>query len=160
MALPDTAPVLEQTMHKLATTPYRMLQKGRSIGTNDYAAVIRPILDDLLHAESAMRRCSGPANHVPELLLAVRLDQHREIRVLADQSGNHVLTAWTGIPVVKIQAEGVSQGWGVEKSTTTQTASGFFRPVIGRCLAGGRMIFSCNQACCNESRAADVQFPC
>ncbi len=111
MALPTTAPMLEETMRKLSTTPFRMLQKGRSIGTNDYAAAIRPILDDLLHAES-YAEMRGPTNHVPELLLAVRLDRHRAEYWRTNLAT--ILTAWTGIPVVKIQAEGF-QGWELKK---------------------------------------------
>ncbi len=111
MALPATAPMVQETMQKLATTPYRMLQKGRSIGTNDFGSVIRPILDDLLHVES-YAEMRGPTNHVPELLLAVRLDPRRAEYWRTNLAT--ILTAWTKIPVTKIQAEGFN-GWELKK---------------------------------------------
>ncbi|HZQ48028.1 MAG TPA: hypothetical protein VFC07_13505 [Verrucomicrobiae bacterium] len=111
MALPATAPMMEETMQKLATTPYRLFQKRLASRTNDYAGVIRPILDDLLHFES-YAEMRGPTNHVPELLLAVRLDQGRAEYWRTNLAT--ILTAWTGIPVTKIQAEGF-QGWDLKK---------------------------------------------
>lgn len=110
-ALPETAILRDLALQKFATTPYRALQKGRSIGTNDYSAQIRPILDDLLHAES-YAEVRGPTNHVPELLLAVHLDQHRTDYWQTNLAT--ILSAWTRIPVNKIQAEGF-QGWELKK---------------------------------------------
>jgi hypothetical protein len=110
-ALPTTAPFIEETLRKLATTPYRIYKTHFPVRTNDFGAVIRPILEDLLHAES-YAEMRGPTNHVPEVLLAVHLDQHRSDYWRTNLA--NILSDWTAIPVKNIQAEGF-QGWELKK---------------------------------------------
>ncbi len=109
--LSQTRDLREQTLQKLATAPFRFLKNKIASQTNDYAAVIRPMLEDLIGAESYVE-ARGAAEPVPELMLAVRLDDKR-----AGAWGTNlstILTSWTGIPVSEIQAGGF-KGWELKK---------------------------------------------
>jgi hypothetical protein len=110
-ALPETRDLREQTLQKLATAPFRFLKNKIANQTNDYALLIRPMLEDLIGAESYME-VRGATDPVPELMLAVRLDDNR-----AGAWGTNlsmILTSWTGIPASEIQAGGF-KGWELKK---------------------------------------------
>jgi hypothetical protein len=124
-ALPETVALRNQTLDKLATTPFRLFeQKIANHNTNDYAPLIRPLLEDLLRVES-YAELRGPTNEVPELMLAVQLDDAHAKVWQANLST--VLTAWTGIPVKDIQGEGYT-GWELRKHHD---------PNLIRCLRAG-----------------------
>ena len=115
----------DQTLDKLATAPFRLVQeKIANHGTNNYAPLIRPLLEDLLRVES-YAEMRGPTNQVPELMLAAHLDNERAKVWQANLST--VLTAWTGIPVKEIQGEGYT-GWELRKHHD---------PNVVRCLRAG-----------------------
>ncbi len=108
--LPATQELLNETLAKLATAPYRILQ-SHFADHNDHADLIRALLRDLVNNESYVE-VRGPTNAVPELLLAIKLDSKR-----ADAwrtSIASMLSAWTAIPVKEIKAEGYA-GWELRK---------------------------------------------
>ncbi|MDB6065991.1 MAG: hypothetical protein JWR26_2199 [Pedosphaera sp.] len=110
-ALPASKALFEQTLEKLSTAPARWLRQHLGSATNDYANLIRPLLDDLLLNES-YAEMRGPTNAVPEVLLAVHLDKTRAAVWQANLST--VLSAWTGVKVTEIQPEGY-KGWELKK---------------------------------------------
>ena len=109
--LPVSGELREQTLQKLATAPFRYLQAKVPDKTTDNAALIRPLWEDLLRAEFYLEM-RGPANPVPETLLAVRLDNARA--ELWSRNLSAVMTSWTAIPVKDISANGF-KGWEVKK---------------------------------------------
>jgi hypothetical protein len=109
-ALPESAALLDQTMLKLSRAPHEFL-RNRTASTNDESALIRPMLEDLLHSESFLEMVDG-TNQVPELMLAVRLDEDRARLWRTNLAA--VLADWCGIPVNPIQAEGFD-GWELRK---------------------------------------------
>ena len=111
---PESRGLREETLRKLALAPYHFLQ-DHAAGTNDFAPLIRPLLDDLLRAESFIE-VRGPTNEVPELLLAVRLEKDRAD--LWRSNLTEILTNWTGLPVKDIEAEGYD-GWETAKTSST-----------------------------------------
>ncbi len=109
--LPETRDLREQTLQKLATAPFRFLKNKIANQTNTHASLIRPMLEDLMGAESYVE-VRGATDPVPELMLAVRLDDHR-----AGAWGTNlslILTSWTGMPVSEVQAGGF-KGWELKK---------------------------------------------
>ena len=111
-ALPATAELRDKTLDKLATTPFRLFQqKLANHNTNDFAPLIRPLLDDLLRNES-YAEMRGPTNAVPELMLAVHLGNDRAI--LWQSYLSTVLSSWTGIRVQPIKGDGFT-GWELRK---------------------------------------------
>jgi len=110
-ALPETRDLREQTLQKLATAPFRFLKDKVANQTNDYASLIRAMLEDLAGAESYVE-VRGANDPVPELMLAVRLDENRAEAWRTNLS--KILTSWTGIPVSEIQAGGF-KGWELKK---------------------------------------------
>ena len=109
-ALPETAALREQTFRKLAVAPYNFL-RDRAATTNDEAALIRPLLDDLFHAESFLELKDG-TNEVPEMVFALRLDDDRARLWRTNLAA--VLGSRSGLPVTAIQAEGFD-GWELRK---------------------------------------------
>jgi hypothetical protein len=107
---PEWRGLREETLRKLALAPYHFLQ-GHAAGTNDFAPLISPLVDDLLRAESFVE-VRGPTNEVPELMLAVRLEKDRAD--LWRSNLTVILTNWTGLPVKEIKAEGFT-GWELKK---------------------------------------------
>jgi hypothetical protein len=116
-SLPVTGELREQTLQKLATAPFRYLQGKVADKTKDNAALIRPLWEDLLRAEWYLEMC-GPANQVPETLLAVRLDKARA--ELWNKNLSTVMTSWTALPVKEITANGF-KGWEVKKHKDPDT---------------------------------------
>lgn len=110
-ALPASKELIEQTLQKLSTAPARWLRGHIGSAGDDYAPLIRPLLDDLFRNES-YAEMRGPTNAVPEVLLAVHLDKARAAVWQANLST--ILQAWTGVKVSEIQPEGY-KGWELKK---------------------------------------------
>jgi hypothetical protein len=109
-ALPESAALREQTFQKLAFAPYNFLRNHTAI-TNNEATLIRPLLDDLFRAESFLEVMDG-TNEVPELALALRLDDNRARLWSANLAA--VLAAWTAIPVTPVRDQNYD-GWELRK---------------------------------------------
>ena len=111
-ASPVTGELRNEVLTKLADVPFRLLrQKIAGQNTNDYASLLRPLLEDLLSCES-YAEMRGPSNAVPEFLLAVQLKNDRAKIWQANLS--IVLAGWTGIPVAEIRGQGFT-GWELKK---------------------------------------------
>ncbi len=76
LTLPATRRVMEDALQKLARAPRTLRPGGQAAATADLAPRVRPMLDDLLHAES-VGLCRTEAGKMPEWTLAVRLDDAR-----------------------------------------------------------------------------------
>lgn len=109
-ALPETAALREQTFQKLAVAPYDYFRRRASIASNE-AVLIRPLLDDLFRSES-FGEMAADTNAFPESVFALRLSDDRAR--LWSKNLSTVLTAWSGIPVTAVQAEGFN-GWELKK---------------------------------------------
>jgi len=75
-ALPATRELEEQILWKLARAPHQLLQNRLVGDDNDYADVLRPLLRDLIRAES-FAEMRAVSNGTPEFVLAVRLGDER-----------------------------------------------------------------------------------
>lgn len=110
--LPETAVLRDITLQKLATLPFRLFRANGADGiTNMYANLMRPLLDDLLREES-YAEMRNPSSPVPELMLAVHLDNARA-KVWRDNLAT-AISGWTGIPVTEIKGNGFT-GWELKK---------------------------------------------
>lgn len=96
LALPATGEYREQTLQKLSHTPFQIICDRVMATTNDFAALIRPLLDDLLTAESA-GEVRGNSNETPETVFAIRLSPDRA--ALWSTNLATALQAWTTLPV-------------------------------------------------------------
>ncbi len=111
-ALPATAALRDNLLAKLATAPFRLFEhKLYNQDKNDFAPLLQPLLNDLLHSES-YTEMRGPTNQVPELLLAIQLNNDRA--QVWQNTLSTVLTEWTGIRVERIQGDGFT-GWELKK---------------------------------------------
>jgi hypothetical protein len=112
-SLPESADLQKDVLDKLATAPYRYLREHEKVPATatDQAALIRPLLDDLVHEESYVE-LRTPTNPLPETILAIHLNKDRA--ALWRSNLSTILTTWTGLPVSEIQAEGYS-GWELKK---------------------------------------------
>lgn len=109
--LPETQVLKEQTLNKLARVPYKLWNQRVRMGTNDFAPLFRPLLDDLLRAESWLE-VSGETNPTPDCVLAVRLDEARAELWRTNLSA--ALSTWTHLSASEINSEGAS-GWEIKK---------------------------------------------
>ena len=73
--LPESAKLEAQTLDKLSTAPWRLLQAATPL-SNAPVALLRPLLDDLVQAESYLE-VRGATNQPAELVFAIRLDPDR-----------------------------------------------------------------------------------
>ena len=111
-ALPTWWDLREKTMEKLATAPYRLIQKKiNAENTNDFSALIRPLLEDLLSNESYLE-VRGATDQVPEMMLAVHLNDNQA--KTWESYLSTILVSWTGMPTEKIQGDGYA-GWELKK---------------------------------------------
>src|SRR5262249_8849140 len=104
LALPVSAEYRDQLLQTLARAPFRVLRDRPAETTNDYAALIRPLFEDLLGAES-FAEIRGDTNETPEGVFALRLEAARA--GLWNTNLAAVLAAWTGLvpaPLPKIDA--------------------------------------------------------
>jgi len=97
----------EQTLNKLARAPYQFLRSRMSPDAHDEAAHLRPLLDDLLHAEWFLQ-IRDATNGSPEFALAVCLDKNRT--QLWRTNLANILEFWTKLSVEKIHG-----GWQMKK---------------------------------------------
>ena len=88
---PEAQALTRQTLDKLAAFPRTWLANTLPAGTGDGAALVRPLLDDLVTSEWRMRLTAsfGPK---PDFLLAVRLDSGRE--AVWKQNLSSLLSLW------------------------------------------------------------------
>jgi hypothetical protein len=111
-ALPETAVLRDNLMAKAASAPFRLLEhKLYGQNKNSYTNLLESLLNDLLHNES-YTEVRGPTNAVPELLLAVQLNNARAAAWETNLAT--ILAAWTGISVQPIRGEGFT-GWELKK---------------------------------------------
>ena len=75
-ALPESGVLWEQIAEKLATTPFRAMNMHSPARTNDHAAEVRPLVEDILRSESYCV-VRATTNFWPELALAVKLENAR-----------------------------------------------------------------------------------
>ena len=108
---PEAGALKEQTLQKLAKAPYTFLRLRMAENTNNFAALLRPLLDDLLREESYLE-IRGVTNGTPELALAIHLDAARA-QVWTTNLAT-VLATWTDVPVKGVQVEGAG-GWELKK---------------------------------------------
>ncbi len=73
--LPESARLEAQTLDKLATAPWRLGQTNGAV-SNAPTALLRPLLDDLVQAESYLELAGNP-NQPGELVFAIRLSAAR-----------------------------------------------------------------------------------
>lgn len=110
--LPETTQLREQTVQKLATTPFRFFKSKIANGnTNDYSMLLRPLVEDLLNEES-YTEIRGPQSAMPETMIAIRLNSNRA--QMWRDGLSMVLSAWTGVPVKPINGDGFT-GWELRK---------------------------------------------
>ena len=113
--LPAAAELEAQTESKLATAPFRFLQAKAKLpaGAADHADLLQPLARDLIHQESELEIWGTGADNVPDLVLAVRLDDRQAMVWRTNLA--RVITDWTGgIPVTPVQVEG-AEGWELKK---------------------------------------------
>ena len=110
-ATPVAQQLREQTLRKLATTPFRVLQDKMPAGAKDQAESWQPLLADLLRAESFVE-WRGTSNRTDQFALAIKLPDDRA-KVWSANLGT-VLKAWTGIAPVPFTQGNVS-GWQLRK---------------------------------------------
>ena len=91
--------------------PYNFFRQRAGL-TNNESALVRPLLDDAFRAESFLEMKDG-TNAFPESVFALHLSEDRA--QLWSKSLSTVLSAWSGIPVSAVQAEGFS-GWEINKA--------------------------------------------
>lgn len=73
--MPESEKLESQTLDKLSTAPWRLLPKATPL-TNAPVALLRPLLDDLVQAESYLE-VQNATNGPDELVLAIRLETTR-----------------------------------------------------------------------------------
>jgi hypothetical protein len=73
--LPESTKLEAQTLDKLSTAPWRLLSVAAPV-SNAPAALLRPLLDDLVQEESYLE-VQAATNHSGALVLALRLDAAR-----------------------------------------------------------------------------------
>jgi len=105
--LPESLQLERQTLDKLSLAPWQLLH--RNIDTNA-AALLRPLLDDLVADESCLE-IRQTSNQPGELVLAVRLDDQRA--ALCQTNLARVLESLTGIHPVPAAEPGY--GWSLKK---------------------------------------------
>lgn len=110
-ALPETQKLKNQTLDKLALAPFKLAKRHGTASTNDFAAFVRPLLDDLVRAES-WTELRGETNQTPEFAMAVQLDAARA--GLWRTNLSTILTDWTGLPVTETNVDGIA-GWELKK---------------------------------------------
>ena len=111
VTLPATREVRDLALQKLAKAPWQLLRNRVAATTNDHAELIRPLLGDLLRAES-YAEFRDVTNQMPEFALAVRLDPARA--EIWKTNLATVLGAWTGSEANTIEVDGCS-GWELKK---------------------------------------------
>ena len=109
--LPASRELKTEAMLKLAKVPFALARTKAAPGTNDFAPLLQPLIEDLVRSESFFQM-RGLTNQPPELLLAVRLDETRAQIWRTNLAA--VLGAWMALPTSEIQAEGLN-GWELKK---------------------------------------------
>jgi hypothetical protein len=112
--MPESAELREQSLQKLARAPFEFWKAKLPQGTKDEAALIRPLLDDLVRAESYFE-VHGPSDK-PETAIAIKLTADRAS--VWDKNLTGLAAAWKlGKPVA---LAGGSKGWEVTGSKAAE----------------------------------------
>ena len=106
LASPEAGALKEQTLQKLARAPYALLRERMAEGTNDFAAGLRPLLDDLLREESYFEM-RGATHAIPGTGAGGSSGHHR---AQVWKMNLAAALAWTAMSVKDIQSNGAS-GW-------------------------------------------------
>lgn len=114
-ALPATAELREQTLLKLARTPHAFWQGNLPAGVTDQSALIRPLLDDLISAESAFE-VRGTVER-PETVLALQLADDRA--TLWEKSLSQLVQNWKLGTPQPATVEGF-KGWELKRKEAPQ----------------------------------------
>ena len=113
-ALPSTQKVVEEALGKLAAAPPRLFKEGWAAGNIETTPLLRPLLDDLLQAES-QAECRGTAGPAFEWTLAVRLDEARVGLWRANWEA--LMTALGATEPLEFKSEGFT-AWEAKRSGT------------------------------------------
>jgi len=108
-AMPETQALMKQTLTRLARAPFELAKRRGVASTNDFVSLMRPLLDDLVSAES-WTELRGETNQPTEFALAVQLAPARADLWRTNLST--ILMAWTGLSVTT-NADG--SGWELKK---------------------------------------------
>jgi hypothetical protein len=111
LTLPESHALCDQTLDKLARAPFAHFKSRWAYSTNDCADLLRPLLTDLIHAESYFEM-RGVSNQPPEWTLALRLSAEQ-----ADVWRTNLATTvqtWTQIQPTNATVTGYA-GWRVKK---------------------------------------------
>jgi hypothetical protein len=108
--LPQSAQLEAQTLDKLSTAPWRLLPDQSGLA-NAPAALLRPLLNDLVQEESCLE-IRRPANQSGETVFAIRLDDAQAGQWRTNFAV--VMQSLTGAPAV---ATPDGRGWSLKKST-------------------------------------------
>ncbi len=109
--MPESSGLWEEFVGKLATTPFRVMNRKSTPRKDDHAIQLRPLVQDVLQAESYCE-VRETTNASPEVMLAVKVDDARAVVWRTNLAV--VLTDWTGIAIKEITAEGY-HGWELRK---------------------------------------------
>ncbi len=133
LALPASKALREATVTKLAKAPYELVKLRATAGAPEHAALIRPLLEDLLDVES-YAELRGAANQTPELAWAIQLSEARA--QVWSRNLSTVLSEWTGIRTRSIKLVGF-KGWELKKH---------HEPNLFRLVHAGQwVVISCGQ---------------
>lgn len=126
--LPSTGRFAQQTLQKLAHSPRSCFGDRISKEEDDRgAALLRPMLDDLIHHESFLQ-VSGPADKTAEWTFLVQLPKER-IKAWADSLAELMRVWKLGTPATNV-IEGFS-AWEVKRTAA---------PVLIRCVEAGQWL--------------------
>ncbi|MBM3880176.1 MAG: hypothetical protein FJ387_10735 [Verrucomicrobia bacterium] len=76
LATPTSHALIEHTLDKLARAPQRFFSNRLAVATPEPALLLRPLLDDLLRAETYIE-CRGDPDQPREWILSVQMDRAR-----------------------------------------------------------------------------------
>ena len=113
LALPATAELREEAFQKISKAPVEFWRKNLPGGVPDGAAFIRPLLDDLLAAESYLE-VRGPASR-SETVLAIQLNDQRA--AAWDNNLSKLVAAWQLGQPAAVNGAG-AKGWEIKRKGT------------------------------------------
>lgn len=133
LSLPESRALFNQTLDKLARAPFARLQPHLGSQTNDCAALLRPLLEDLCRSEWVLEM-RGLSNQPPEWTLAVQLPAAQAALWRTNLAS--VLTTWTGLSLQPAAPAG-REGWSLQKHDPPNR--------LGLTIAGYWLLFGAGQ---------------
>lgn len=127
LALPIAAEYRARILERLSQLPFHVLRSQLEVATNDFAAAIRPLCDDLLAAESFGEVCGG--SNATDLAFAIRLTDERAAVWSATLS--NVLAHWIGAAPSPL-AGGPAGSWEIKRANA--------RDIVRLTKAGGWLV--------------------